>query len=51
MEFSTVPPFKIFFNVNLDGARKNSPKRPKSIGLSREIISAMARLFDEFKEK
>ena len=51
MEFSTVPPFKIFFNVNLDGTRRTSPKRTKSIGLSREIISAMASLFDELKEK
>jgi len=48
MEFSTVPPFKIFFNVNLNGKTKQ-PKRRTAIRLTTEILKILAEVHDKIK--
>ena len=49
MELSTVPPFKIFFNLNLDGTKPAGRGKRKSIGLTREKIEMMVDLFEKMK--
>ena len=51
MKYSTVPPFKIFFNVNLDGTRNSRNTNSKSIGLTGEKIELKAELFEHLRDE
>lgn len=48
MEFSTIPPFKVYFNINFDGSKRN-PK--KAIGLTRENFKVMNECFERIKKE
>lgn len=55
MKFSTIPPFKIFFNIPVGNGRAKSPslrnkKRKRlAVVLTKERITQMIELFDKFK--
>ena len=52
MKFSTIPPFKIFFNVpiSVDEVAKKRMNR-SAIQLSEENIYKLKKVFDELKKK
>ena len=52
MAFSSVPPFKIFFNIPV-GTEKatQSPRRTKRVQLTRERLTQMVDLFRTFRAK
>ena len=41
MEFSTIPPFKVYFNIDFTGKPKKSTKERKSIPLTKENFQKM----------
>lgn len=51
MEFSTIPPFKVYFNIRLDGkqSQKSNSKRT-AIQLSHQNFKEMNTLFQKLKE-
>jgi len=50
MEFSYIPPFKIFFQVGVDGEKATRAKRGlKRVQLTRERASAMNDLYQRFR--
>lgn len=49
MEFSTIPPFKVYFNIDFTGKRKKSTRETKSIPLTREIFQFLDRCFEKVK--
>ena len=50
MKFSTVPPFKIFFNVDLSGReRKKSGKKSRAISLTKGALARMLECFGALK--
>ena len=49
MEYSTVPPFKIFFNVDLEDTGKKR-SWTKAVRLTREIFEVMDRCYEEIKK-
>jgi hypothetical protein len=50
MEFSYIPPFKIFFNVAVGGEKAVAARRgTKRVQLTRERVVAMAALYKTFK--
>jgi Holliday junction resolvase len=50
MEFNTVPPFKTYFNISLNGSVKSKKKRGKSILLTEERIKKMIEFMKELKK-
>lgn len=52
-KFSTIPPFKIFFNVPLDGAQKtrNGRKAISAVRLSEEKLRILDEVFSGLKMK
>jgi hypothetical protein len=48
MQYSTIPPFKIYFNVNLDGKEKRKTEKPrKAISLTEDKLKDMLELFEK----
>ena len=47
MNFSTVPPFKIFFNINFDGSVRTSKT---ATSLTHENLKIMSDCFDRIKK-
>lgn len=48
MKFSTIPPFKVYFNINFDGTVR---KPKKATALTQENIAVMSECFDKIKGK
>lgn len=52
MEFSTIPPFKTYFNVDVDLERDTRVRRQtKSVRLTRDLIRQMCTLFKSFRSE
>ena len=51
MSFSTIPPFKVYFNIALDGKQKQRTSKSKSpaIRLSENRLKRMLQLYKELK--
>lgn len=49
MEFSTIPPFKIFFNIPLIGRSKKRSSSSKALRLTEEIFSSLNRSYKLLK--
>ena len=49
MEHSTIPPFKIFFNINLNG-KTNNRKRRTAIQLTKETMELLTQLHNKMRE-
>ena len=48
MKFSTIPPFKVYFNINFDGTVR---KTKKATVLTNENLAVMSECFDKIKGK
>ena len=48
MEFSTIPPFKVYFNINFENIAKKKKTR-KATKLTKENFEVMDRCFEEIK--
>ena len=52
MQFSTIPPFKVYFNIDLDRLQPRKKKKNQgAISLTEENFQKMNALFKEMKEK
>ena len=49
MEYSTIPPFKVFFNVPLDGRRKKVNGKSKALHLTEEAFKALNGMYKNLK--
>ena len=47
MRFSTIPPFKVYFNINFDGSNR---KTLKATRLTRENLAIMSECFDRISD-
>jgi len=47
MMFSTIPPFKVYFNINFDGSERKTRKAKK---LTQENLELMSECFDRISE-
>ena len=47
MQFSTIPPFKVYFNINFDGTKQKTRKATK---LTREKLEVMSECFDRISK-
>ena len=50
MQYSTVPPFKLFFNIDFNDLKKVISENGKSIKVTKKNIAKMLRLFEEMKQ-
>jgi len=51
MQFSTIPPFKIYFNINLDGKKQGKHRQHQSaITLTVRNFRLMLQLFQQMRE-
>ena len=48
MKFSTIPPFKVYFNINFDGTVR---KKMKATALTNENLAIMSECFDKIRGK
>lgn len=48
MKFSTIPPFKVYFNINFDGTVR---KTKKATALTNENLAIMSECFDKIRGK
>lgn len=52
MQYSTIPPFKVYFNINLDGKQQRKRRQHQSaISLTEQNFKLMLQLFNQMKEK
>ena len=53
MKYSTIPPFKVYFNLPLNGEKKTTKRSSKkpAIALSEDNFNKMNDLFKEMKEE
>ena len=53
MKYSTIPPFKVYFNLPLNGEKKTTKRSSKkpAIALSEDNFNKMNDLFKEMKQK
>lgn len=51
MEYSTIPPFKVFFNVPLSGEKKKTPRSSKALRLSKEAFESLNNTYKRWKGK
>jgi hypothetical protein len=53
MKYSTIPPFKVYFNLPLNGEKKTTKRSSKkpAIALSEDNFNKMNELFKEMKEE
>ncbi|MHC4562114.1 MAG: protein NO VEIN domain-containing protein [Planctomycetota bacterium] len=52
MTLSNIPPFKIFFNIRVDGEKDvSSRRRSTSVALTWDRLHRMKELFDEFRSE
>lgn len=49
MSFSTIPPFKVYFNINLDGKGRKARKAKKTNALTKENLAVMSECFEKIK--
>lgn len=49
MNHSTIPPFKIYFNINLNGKTPKRSRR-KAIPLSNDSLKLLSELFDKLRQ-
>ena len=49
MEYSTIPPFKIFFNVPLDGREKKARGGSKALCLTQEAFTVLNNMYKRLK--
>lgn len=49
MEYSTIPPFKIFFNVPLDGREKKAKGGSKALCLTQEAFTVLNNMYKHLK--
>lgn len=49
MSFSTVPPFKVYFNINLDGNARKARKARKDNALTKENLDVMSECFERIR--
>lgn len=50
MKYSTIPPFKIYFNVNLDGKEKRKTDKPRTaVTLTTEHLKEMLALYEKMR--
>lgn len=51
LEFSTIPPFKVYFSVPLSSEeKKKKPKRINSIGATRNIIKELIKNYNNLRK-
>lgn len=51
MEFSTIPPFKVYFNIDLSGKRRKKAKGgKKSIQLTKDRFETLLKAFNSIKK-
>lgn len=53
MAYSTIPPFKIFFNINLNGKAYRSRKTAggKAVRLTHDNLTTISKCYDSIKER
>ena len=51
MEYSTIPPFKVFFNIPLSGEKKKSNRSSKALRLSKEAFESLNDTYKRCKSK
>ena len=51
MEYSTIPPFKVFFNVPLSGEEKRTSRSSKALRLSKEAFESLNNTYKRWKGK
>ena len=49
MEYSTIPPFKVFFNVPLDGRKKKVNGKSKALHLTEEAFKTLNGMYKNLK--
>ena len=49
MEYSTIPPFKVFFNVPLNGEKKKSSRSSRALRLSKEAFESLNDTYKRWK--
>ncbi len=51
MQYSTIPPFKVYFNINLDSKKQRKSRQHLSaISLTEQNFKLMLQLFNQMKE-
>jgi hypothetical protein len=51
MEYSTIPPFKVFFNIPLNGEKKKSGRSSKALRLTKETFESLNDTYKRCKGK
>ena len=51
MEYSTIPPFKVFFNIPLNGEKKKSGRSSKALRLTKETLESLNDTYKRCKGK
>lgn len=51
MKYSTIPPFKVFFNIPLSGEKKKSNRSSKALRLSKEAFESLNDTYKRCKSK
>lgn len=49
MEYSTIPPFKVFFNIPLNGEKKKSGRSSRALRLSKEAFESLNDTYKRWK--
>ena len=49
MGYSTIPPFKVYFNINLDGKGRKARKARKANALTKENLEVMSECFERIR--
>ncbi len=50
MEYSTIPPYKVFFSIPLDGRKKKLKGASKALRLSKEVFEALSEVYHRMKD-
>jgi hypothetical protein len=52
LKYSTIPPFKVYFNLDLQGESKRKRRKNNgAVSFSEELFEKMLKLYKEMKEK
>ena len=51
MEVSTIPPFKVFFNIDFRKTTQTSPRKSRAIKVTEERLHYLSKVFSDLKNK
>lgn len=51
MEFSTIPPFKVYFNIDFSGAKRSRNSKKSAVALNEENFRMMNELFNKMRSE